>query len=46
MAMYNAVLPSYSSKKDESNKESEKKDAINADDPANKNKVHKILFDE
>lgn len=40
MIMYGSVLPSYNSDKDGEN------EAINADDPANKDKVRSILFEE
>ena len=42
MILYGAVLPSYDS---EDNKQAEKEDVINADDPANREKVRSILFD-
>jgi hypothetical protein len=40
--MYSSVLPSYNSKNDKPGKHG--KNVINADDPKNKDAVHKILF--
>ena len=46
MIMYGAVLPSYkSSKKDATGKAGDNEE-INADDPRNRDKVRRILFEE
>lgn len=41
--LYNAVIPTYSSTKDK-DKESRDK-IINGDDPANRGKINKVMFD-
>lgn len=47
MIMYGAVLPSYkSSKKNATSKVGNDNEMINADDPRNRDKVRRILFDE
>lgn len=42
--MYNAVIPTYSSTKD-NDKEKKIENAINGDDPANKDAISKAIFD-
>lgn len=45
LMMYNAVRPSYDFDKKEDG-EPKSEEVIKADDPANRNAVRKILFDE
>lgn len=42
LIMFNAVLPSYDTKKYD--KKNGREEVINASDPKNKDKVHKIMF--
>lgn len=42
MIMYNAIIPSYNLRKDGKGKARE--EVINADDPKNKARVHKLMF--
>ena len=42
LIMYGSVLPSYNSKDDKGDKKGKK--VINADDPANKEQIRKILY--
>ena len=45
LVMYMRTLPDYSAKKDKGKKDGKKKqEKINADDPANRDKVNEILF--
>lgn len=41
MIMYNAIIPTYSTHKSNGKTSDE---AVNASDPKNKDKVHKIMF--
>lgn len=45
MIMYGSVLPSYNDKSKEAEKENDD-EVINADDPENREKVRRIMFDE
>lgn len=46
MIMYGAVLPSYKSGKKNKSGKADDNEVINADDPRNREKVRRILFDE
>lgn len=46
MMMYGSVLPSYDGKKDkDKGKDNNKDEIINADDPANKERIRRLLYD-
>ena len=44
LIMYSRVLPSYESEDKQEKKEDVGEEVINADDPANRDKVREILF--
>lgn len=44
MLMYGSVLPSYDSKKGKDKKKDDD-EIINADDPANKDRIRRLLYD-
>ena len=45
LMMYGSILPSYDSKKDKSKNKDDKDEIINADDPANKQRIRHLLYD-
>lgn len=45
MIMYSSVLPSYGDK-EKGNQAEDSNEVINADDPANRELVRKLMFDE